>query len=330
MQTADQSAGSTRPEPLTAGGAAGGRAAAAGLLGDTASRDYSRKLRLFNDFAAPELRLAVAGLGIMQGMRVLDAGCGTGDVLRWLRDAVGPGGMAVGIDLSAAHAQAARAAASPGAAVLQADLLRACLAPATLDLIWSVNTINHFHDPAAGLAALAALLLPGGRIALGQSALLPEMYFAWDSRLERLSHEAVRRYYQARYGIDERDLRSTRNILGWMQRAGMRNIVVRTLVMERVHPLRNADEAYLLEAIFRGTFGERLRPYLPVEEFEALSMLCDPLHPAFALNRADFHFLQTFTLVVGECPSKPRTARGINAKAIATSASGQNRGYRQK
>jgi SAM-dependent methyltransferase len=295
--------GSAGSEPLTAGGAAAVTAAALGLLGDTAARDYSRKLRLFNDFAAPELRLAVAGLGLGQGMRVLDAGCGTGEVLQWLQDAVGPDGLVVGIDLSAAHAQAARAAAPPAAAVLQADLLRACIAPASLDLIWSVNTVNHFRDPAAGLAALGALLRPGGRIALGQSALLPEMYFAWDSGLERLTREAVRRYYQARYGIDERDLRSTRNVLGWMQRACLRNIAVRTVIVERVSPLRKADEAYLLEAIFRGTFGERLQPYLPLEEYEALSRLCDPQHPAFALNRPDFHFLQTFTLGVGEAPS---------------------------
>lgn len=303
MQATDQPSRPASPQPLRAGGAAAAAAAAPGLLGDTAARDYSRKLQLFNEFAAPELRLAVASLRLARGMRVLDAGCGTGKVLRWFQDAVGADGLVLGIDLSAAHAQTARAAAPTGAAVLQADLLRGCLAPATLDLIWSLNTINHFRDPAAGLAAMATLLRPGGRIALGQSALVPEMYFAWDSRLERLTHEAVRRYYQERYGIDEQDLRSTRNIVGWMQRARLRNIAVRTVVMERVGPLQKADEAYLLEAIFRGTLGERLRPYLPVEEYEALSRLCDPQHPAFALNRTDFHFLQTFTLAIGEAPS---------------------------
>jgi SAM-dependent methyltransferase len=302
VQATDQSSGSACPEPLTAGAAAAITAAAPGLLGDSAARDYSRKLRLFNAFAAPELRRAVAGLGLEPGMRVLDAGCGTGEVLQWLQDAVGPDGLVVGIDLSAVHARAARAAAPPGAAVLQADLLRACIAPASFDLIWAINTVHHFRDPGAGLAALGTLLRPGGRIALGQSALMPEMYFAWDSRLERLTQEAVRRYYQARYGLDERDLRSARNALGWMQGAGLRNISVRTVIMERVSPLRPADEVYLLEAIFRGTFGERLRPYLPVDEYQALSRLCDPQHPAFALHRADFHFLQTFTLAVGEWP----------------------------
>ncbi len=293
MQARGGLEGSSRPQSLIS-------PAGSGLLGDTAGRDYSRKLRLFNDFAAAELGAAVAGLGLAPGMRVLDAGCGTGRVLQRLAEAVGTDGLAVGIELSAAHAQAARAAAPAHAAVLQSDLLRTCIAPRSLDLVWALNTLNHLRDPVAGLAALGKLLRPGGRIALGQSALLPEMYFAWDSRLERVTHEAVRRYYQARYGLDERELRGARNVLGWMRRAGVSNISVRTLVIERVSPLRKADEVYLLEAIFRGTFGERLRPHMIAEDYQELATLCDPQHPAFALRRADFHFLQSLTLAIGE------------------------------
>ena len=47
----------------------------AGLLGDTASRDYSRKLPLFNAFAAPELRRLIESLSLGPGMRILDR-CG--------------------------------------------------------------------------------------------------------------------------------------------------------------------------------------------------------------------------------------------------------------
>jgi SAM-dependent methyltransferase len=271
-----------------------------GLLGDTTARDYSRKLRLFNSFVEPELRQAIAGLGLKQGMRVLDAGCGTGEALRWLCDAVAPLGTVVGIDLAAAHVSAARARASGQVLVLQADVRRPPLAPRSFDLIWSVNTINHLREPLAGVAVLASLLRPGGRIALGQSSLLPDMFFAWDSRLERLTTEAVRGYYRDRYGLSERDLADTRSIVGLLRRAGMRNVRAQTLIVERVSPLRPADEAYLLEAIFRDTWGERLRPYLTGEDYDELTALCDPGHAAFALHRADFHFLQTFTVAVGE------------------------------
>ena len=273
-----------------------------GLLGDTTARDYSHKLRLFNSFIEPELREAIAGLGLKPGMCVLDAGCGTGEALRWLRDAVAPQGTVVGIDLAAAHVSAARASASGQILVLQADVRRPPLAPQSFDLIWSVNTINHLREPLAGVAVLANLLCPGGRIALGQSSLLPDMFFAWDSRLERLTTEAVRAYYRDRYGLSERDLADTRSILGLLRHAGLRNVRARTFVVERVSPLKPADEAYLLGAIFRDTWGERLRPYLTGEDYDELTALCDPGHAAFALHRSDFHFLQTFTVAVGEVP----------------------------
>jgi SAM-dependent methyltransferase len=275
---------------------------ASGLLGDTTARDYSRKLRLFNAFAEPELRRAIASLGLKQGMRVLDAGCGTGEALRWLSDAVAPQGRVVGIDLAAAHVAAARAIVSDEILVLQADVRRPPLEPRDFDFIWSVNTVNHLHDPLAGVRVLASLLRPGGRVALGQSSLLPDVFFAWDSRLERLTNEAVRRYYRNRYGLSERDLANTRSIVGLLRNAALHNVTVQSFIIERVSPLNPADEAYLLEAIFRGTWGDRLRPYLSGKDHAELTALCDPTHPAYALRRADFHFLQTFTMAVGEVP----------------------------
>ncbi len=275
----------------------------AGLLGDTVARDYSRKLRLFNSFAEPELRQAIANLGLRHGMRVLDAGCGTGEALGWLRDAVGPLGTVVGIDLAAAHVSAARTRSGGQALVVQGDLKQPPLAPGSFDLVWSVNTVNHLREPLAGVAALAGLLRPGGRMAVGQSSLLPEMFFAWDARLERLTTEAVRHYYRDRYDLSERDLADTRSIVGLLRRASLGNVRAQTVVIERLSPLNPADETYLVEAIFRDTWGERLRSYLSGEDYDELTALCDPRHPAFALRRLDFHFLQTFTLAVGQVPN---------------------------
>lgn len=272
---------------------------ASGLLGDTATRDYSRKLSQFNAFAEPELRGCIASLGLRPGMRVLDAGCGTGDALEWLRDEVGPEGIVMGVDLAAAHVAAAHEVAPCDTLVMQANLIAPPVARRSLDLVWSVNTVNHLHDPVAGVETLKSLLRPGGRIALGQSSLLPDMYFAWDARLERLANEAVRQYYRDRYRIDERDLTSVRSVVGLLLRAGLRNVSVRTWMIERTSPLRPADEAYLLETIFRNSWGERLRPYLSSEDFAALSRLCDPEDTQYALRRPDFHFLQSFTVAVG-------------------------------
>lgn len=274
-----------------------------GLLGDTAARDYSHKLRLFNAFAASELRQAIASLGLKPGMTVLDAGCGTGEALRWLSDAVGPSGKVFGIDLATAHVNAARELAPPGVHVLQADVLKAPFPRMSFDLIWCVNTINHLRDPVRGVRTLATLLRPGARLALGQSSLVPDMYFAWDSRLERLTNEAVRQYYRNRYGLSEVDLKAIRSLVGVLRQAQLHHVTARTFMIERVSPLGPADEAYLHETIFRDTWGERLRPYLSEEDFAALARLTDDRHPQFALRRPDFHFLQSFTVTVGQTQS---------------------------
>jgi SAM-dependent methyltransferase len=271
-----------------------------GLLGDTPARDYSRKLSLFNSFGAPELRGLIASLELRPGMRILDAGCGTGEALDWLLDEVNPEGTVAGMDLSLAHVQAARQRASPQIRVCQGDILNAPFAPASLDLIWCVNTINHLHDRVAGVQRLATLLRPGGRIALGQSALLPDMYFAWDSRLERVTNEAVRQYYRDRYHLGEGDLAAVRALIGVLRGADLRRVAARTIMIERVSPVDEATRTYLVEAIFRDTWGERLRPYLSNDDYSELVHLCDPQHPNFALRRADFHYLQSFTLVTGE------------------------------
>jgi len=271
-----------------------------GLLGDTPSRNYSRKLSQFNSFAEPELRGLIASVGLRPGMTVLDAGCGSGEALPWLLDEVKPSGNVLGIDLAAAHVDAARVYACANIQVLQGNLLTICVAPESVDFIWCVNTLNHLHDPVHGVRRLASLLRPHGRVAIGQSSLLPDMYFAWDSRLERVINEAVRRYYLERYSLGERDLACVRAIVGALRGADLQNVIARTVLIERVSPVDDATECYLVEAIFRATWGEHLRPYLADDDYAELIRVCDPNHPQFALRRPDFHFLQSFTLVTGE------------------------------
>jgi SAM-dependent methyltransferase len=269
------------------------------LLGDTTKRDYRGKLRLFAAFAEPELRSAIRDLGLEPGMRVLDAGCGTGEALKWLADEIAPGGAAVGLDLARAHVAAAGDYASPTTLAVQADLLRAPFPAHSFDLVWCVNTVNHLRNPVGGIEALAALVKPGSRVVLGQSSFLPDMYFAWDARLERVTNEAVRQYYRDRYRLSERDLTSVRSLVGWARTARLRDVSARTIAIERIAPLRPADQAYLLQALFRDTWGHRLQPYLSAADYAELQALCDPEDARFALTRPDFHFLQCFTLVSG-------------------------------
>ncbi len=244
--------------------------------------------------------MLIRSLELKAGMHILDAGCGTGEALNWLSSEVAPSGRVVGIDLAAAHVAVARMHASPAIQIYQADLFDAPVKPASFDLVWCVNTINHLGNPVEGVNHLGKLLRQGGRLALGQSSLLPDMYFAWDARLERVTNEAVRSYYRDRYHLEEQDLASVRAIVGILHRANMRNITARTIVIERLAAIDAATESYLRDAVFRDTWGEHLRPYLSNVDYAELSRLCDPQHAQFALRRPDFHFLQSFTLAVAE------------------------------
>ena len=270
-----------------------------GWLGDTPQRDYAQKLRLFNAFARPELCEAIDALSLPADSHVLDAGCGTGEALGWWQAPLRGSGMVVGMDLAEAHVRAAHAIAPVDTPVVQGDLLEAPFAERSFDLVWAVTVVNHLHDSVAGVRLLSRLLRPGGRMVVGQSSLVPDMYFAWDARLEARVNEAVRAYYRERYGRSERDFTAVRALAGWLHSAGLRNVGVRTRMIERTYPLADADERYLLECILRGTWGERLRKYLEPEDFATLTRLCDPEDECCALRRRDFHFLQSLTFAVG-------------------------------
>src|SRR3954471_20306295 len=87
------------------------------LLGDSAERDYSAKLRHFNAFARAELKHLIAGLEVGPATRVLDVGCGTGEPVGGFKELTGATGLVAGFDLSSAHTRAARATA-PDATVI--------------------------------------------------------------------------------------------------------------------------------------------------------------------------------------------------------------------
>lgn len=272
-----------------------------GLLGDSPRKSYGTKLELFNRFAEPELRQLIAELELRTDDRILDAGCGPGLITTWLA-AHAPEGFVLGIDLSGDHVRQAQrqlSAAGLSTGVLQADMTALPVAADMFDAIWCSNSINHLRDPVAGIKALAERLKAGGRLVLGQSAFLPDMFFAWDARLEDEVKRACYQYYRDKYGLNERDTTAARNLFGWTQQANLQDIAVKTIVIERTAPLTDVDKIYFVEGVFKGYWGHRVQPYLAESDWQRLQALCDPDSPAFCLHRADFHHIQTFTVVVG-------------------------------
>lgn len=115
----------------------------------------------------PAYAAAVAELGLREGDRVLDAGCGTGRALPPLRDAVGPSGVVVGVDLTPAMLEAAlRAGRGRAGRLVLADVAALPLRTESFDAVFAAGLIAHLPDPAENLRELARVVRPAGTLAL--------------------------------------------------------------------------------------------------------------------------------------------------------------------
>ena len=115
----------------------------------------------------PAYAAAVADLGLREGDRVLDAGCGTGRALTPLRAAVGASGVVVGVDLTPAMLQAAvRAGRGHDGQLLLADVAALPLRSHSLDAVFAAGLIAHLPQPDENLRELARVVRPGGKLAL--------------------------------------------------------------------------------------------------------------------------------------------------------------------
>ncbi len=106
-------------------------------------------------------RLAVRAV-VRPGDRVLDACCGTGDLAIAARNA---GGKVTGLDFSARMLERARRKA-PQIEWLEGDLLELPVADGSFESATVGFGVRNVADLETGLAQLARVLVPGGRLAI--------------------------------------------------------------------------------------------------------------------------------------------------------------------
>jgi ubiquinone/menaquinone biosynthesis C-methylase UbiE len=100
--------------------------------------------------------------GSLEGLRILDLGCGFGDFARKARS-LGARSV-VGIDVSERMLErAAEQTQDPAIAYRQSSIEQLDLGGERFDLVVSSLTLHYVQDYAAALARVAALLAPGGR-----------------------------------------------------------------------------------------------------------------------------------------------------------------------
>jgi SAM-dependent methyltransferase len=141
------------------------RADATYILGSSAT-EHDR-LRRQAEILAPLTRRFFLDAGLAPGMRVLDVGCGMGDVSLLAAEIVGPTGEVVGIDRDPAVLVAARerfAAGIDNVCFLRADF-RALAGYAAFDAVVGRFVLVYQADSVAALRAVLPQVRPGGIVA---------------------------------------------------------------------------------------------------------------------------------------------------------------------
>lgn len=137
--------------------------------------------------------------GLEAGMRVLDVGCGPGDVSFLAARMVGPAGAVIAVD----HAEPAIATARARAAAAGLDNLHFLVTDLTqlrlelpVDAVVGRLILMHLPDPVAALAHLRTLLAPGGLVVFQEMDLTGSISHPtcplYETTLERI-RETLRR-----------------------------------------------------------------------------------------------------------------------------------------
>ncbi|MGD1254799.1 class I SAM-dependent methyltransferase [Mycobacterium seoulense] len=124
--------------------------------------------RLYDHYTEHALRLA----GLRPGMRVLDIGCGPGDVSFIAARLVGPAGSVLGVDAAPKMIELARArAAEQGLSTVHfiQSAIDAIEVHEPVDAVVGRLILMHLPDPATTLRRLSSLVRPGGVIAFSEN-----------------------------------------------------------------------------------------------------------------------------------------------------------------
>ncbi|HKG16927.1 MAG TPA: methyltransferase domain-containing protein [Solirubrobacteraceae bacterium] len=122
---------------------------------------------VFGPGMAEEQRIARLLLGLGRGDGVLDVACGPGNFTREFARAVGPVGLAVGIDASPTMlARAVRDTGAPNVAYVRGDAVTLPFRDRSFDAVCCFAALHLFAEPFPALDHMTRVLTGGGRIAI--------------------------------------------------------------------------------------------------------------------------------------------------------------------
>lgn len=130
----------------------------------------ARRLEAKTDATLVRDRLRM--VGVKRGMRLLDAGAGSGAVSRVMCDMVGDTGRVFALDRSAERAAVADHLALEASIgnlhVVTGDVYDSPLRRGSFDLVWAEFLVEYLDDPQRAVVAMSSLVAPGGKLVVGE------------------------------------------------------------------------------------------------------------------------------------------------------------------
>jgi SAM-dependent methyltransferase len=175
----------------------------------------------------------------------------------------------------------------------------------TADLIWSSNVVHHLGDQQGALNALAALLNPGGLLAIAEGG-LPMRFLPRDIGIGRpglqARLDAVQEHWFARMRADLPG--TTRTAEDWptmLSRAGLTPTRTFTTLLDRPAPLNDQARAFLNTHL--GRLRDTMSESLDADDRATLDVLLDPGTPDGILHRPDAFLLSATTVFTARRPA---------------------------
>jgi len=129
--------------------------------------EEAKRLEKQGQFLAPLTRRLCEDAGMSAGMKVLEVGCGAGDVTLQLAKLVGPGGHVVGVDSNPAileiASKRAQVAGLQNVSFMSGDILTITLDD-NFDAVVGRLILVHVQDKVALLRRVSAQVRPGGLV----------------------------------------------------------------------------------------------------------------------------------------------------------------------
>ncbi|NDQ56975.1 MAG: methyltransferase domain-containing protein [Acidipila sp.] len=239
--------------------------------------------------------------GFQSGWHVLDAGSGNGLFLPLLSELVGSSGAISAIDLAPENIEEVEELAKSGnlACPVEAtvgDLTALPYEDNHFDGLWSANVTQYFTDEQLSqlMGEFRRVVKPNGVIAIkGVDISVWQFQPQHPILMWRLLELESRDNTQLSGAM-----RGTR-LPGWFRDAGLTEIVSKTTLAERRHPLKGVEREYIrgnLEFLSKLAAGQKL-PEIDAKEWRAIADTPDAL-----INHLDFCYREMYVLTTGRVP----------------------------